>query len=104
MFPQYLGGVADKKFPEQAISFPRASIPSAWLQYAEQGALRLQTIGNKKYRLWKPYYFLMQWMNENTTAFEFKDVNELNAEIVAGSSAPQKRKGYCFQRAGTDQV
>jgi hypothetical protein len=38
-------------------------------------------------------------MKAKTTVFEFSDVDELRAEIIAGSSSPGMRKGYCFQRA-----
>jgi hypothetical protein len=38
-------------------------------------------------------------MKEKTTVFEFNNVEELKCEIIAGSSSPDKRTGYCFQRA-----
>jgi hypothetical protein len=60
MFPAHVGGSEDAEYFEQAICFPRARIPPSWLEYAEQGAIRLQTLGNDSYRLWRPYHFLMK--------------------------------------------
>jgi len=97
MFSQYLGSKMDPKHPNQAILIPQGNIPSSWKQYAEKGVIRIQEMGDE-YRLWKPYYFLMKWMQNRFAKFEFRDVFELAAEITSASSSPDKRKGYCFQR------
>jgi hypothetical protein len=98
MFSEYLGGSIDPDHPNQAILVPQERIPFSWKQYAEKGIVRIQEKDNN-YRLWKPYNFLMKWMKGKSTAFEFKDVEGLAAEITASTSEPDKRKGYCFQRA-----
>lgn len=100
IFPEHLGGCPDVCFPNDAIIFPQSNIPVDWLPFAESGAVRLQTIDNAFCRLWKPYYFLLKWMQRRITIFEFSDVEQLRSEIQCGNIAPDKRKGYCFQRAG----
>lgn len=99
MFSDYLGSKIDPKHPDQAILIPKDRIPSSWKQYAEKGVIRIQYKKDDEYRLWKPYHFLMKWMQNKFAKFEFNDVFELAAEITSASSAPDKRKGYCFQRA-----
>jgi hypothetical protein len=99
MFPEYLGSEVDPKHPNQAILIPQDRIPSLWKEYAEAGVVRIQEVKNNKYRLWKPYHFLLKWMKEKSVVFDFQDVHGLSSEITAGISAPDKRKGYCLQRA-----
>ena len=100
MFPSHLGGKADDRYPE-AISFPAANLPITWQDAAEAGAIRMQ-LNNDVYWIWKPYPFLMQWMTKRITIFEFADLEELKSEITCGTTAPELRKGYCFQRAGNE--
>ena len=100
MFPESLGGAQDEKYSEQAIVFPQKNIPMEWMHAIEAGAIRLQTIDGKYCRLWKPYHFLVKWMKGRVTIFEFSDLDQLRSEIVCGIIASDKRKGYCFQRAG----
>jgi hypothetical protein len=99
MFSEYLGSSVDPSHPNQAILFPRDRIPLSWKEYTEAGVIRIQVKGDTEYRLWRPYNFLMKWMRKKSTVFEFEDVEGLSAEITSSSSAPDKRKGYCFQRA-----
>ena len=100
MFSTYVGGEIDSNYPTQAITFPAKNIPSNWLQYSNNGAVRLQTLG-EYYRVWAPYYFLMIWMMAKTTMFEFQDVESLRCEMAAAFSSPSLRKSSYFQRART---
>jgi len=97
VFPEYLGGFPDVVYPNNAITFPQVNIPDDWLPFVESGAVHLQIIDDKFYRLWKPYHFLLEWMKGRITMFEFSDVEQLRSEIECGNLAPDKRKGYCFQ-------
>jgi hypothetical protein len=99
MFSEYLGSSVDLSHPNQAILVPRERIPLFWKEYTEAGVVRIQEKSDMEYRLWRPYNFLMKWMRGKSTVFEFEDVEGLSAEITSFSSAPDKRKGYCFQRA-----
>ena len=49
LFPEHLGGSPDDLFPNEAIKFPQSNIPNEWLDFAESGAIRLQTIDDKYY-------------------------------------------------------
>jgi hypothetical protein len=99
MFSECLGSSVDPGHPNQAILVPRERIPLPWKEYTEAGVVRIQEKSDMEYRLWKPYNFLMNWMRGQSTVFEFEDVEGLSAEITSSSSAPDKKKGYCFQRA-----
>jgi len=54
VFPEYLGGFPDVVYPNNAITFPQVNIPDDWLPFVESGAVHLQIIDDKFYRLWKP--------------------------------------------------
>lgn len=99
MFAEHLGGFTDVHFQNNVITFPQTSIPDYWLQLAESGPLRWQ-IDGKFYRLWKPYHFLLKWIRGTCQLFHFTDVEQLRYEIERGTSAPDTKKEYYFQRAG----
>lgn len=102
MFPQFLEGLQDGRFPN-AIKFPSKNIPDKWIKLAEAGAIRLENLGDYV-RLWKPYYFLLRYMKEKATVFDFIDINQIQSEIDSAMIAPDKRKEYYFQRAGKNKI
>jgi hypothetical protein len=95
LFPQLLGGTQK----DDCLVFPKNSIPSTWLPFVEKGVLRLQLDGHDV-RLWKPYPFLLDWMRHQCTFIECTDADELRSELSCANIEPEKRKEYCFQRAG----
>lgn len=91
----------DENHPDNAIKISVSSLPRSWYELNNAGVIRLQELEPPYiYRMWKPYPFLLEYWRRKFTIFHFEDVAGLYAEILAGQSDPNKRKGFCFQRAG----
>ena len=98
-------GTPDKNYPDCAIEISVSSLPQSWYELNNGGVIRLQELGTSErgqiYRVWKPYPFLLKYWMQSFTIFHFDDLAGLQAEIFAGTETdPNKRKGFCFQRAG----
>lgn len=95
MYHSNLGG----KYKEGCFEFENNIIPIHWTDYIKHGIIRVK-YNDDKYILYIPYHFLLSFIKSKIELFHFKDVNDLSCEIIAAATSdPQKRKGYCFQRA-----